>query len=405
MVYASMRRMTPFPLQGAAVAGLLAAALCGCAPRETTLERQDLFTLDIGRLEGEIDLYSELLQMQEQKSSIAMTDGLFYITNSVGQKITRYNSYGDLLFMIYNAETNPPLLDIPLIDDITPAVTHWAISFPLQNPGAIAIDSKKHIFVADRLASDRRRYDAKEQVLYDSLLLHFDANGKFIEYFGRQGKGGSPLPHIEQIAISANDDLAAVTKVGGDYVVYWFSADGALRHQLTFRNDDIPARENRENGFAVLDGVAVAPDERIIYLKADYYRETFDGTTGIRSGSTPDGCGLLAFSVDTNRYIDGVNIPFYEKTTVMNGRRTTEELFYTMLGVLKNKEVMFFFPVDTGYAVMSLKAGGAQNRKRGFITVNPEELEYSDFDLTPDGIICALLATEWEAKVVWWQTK
>jgi hypothetical protein len=393
--------------------------LSGCTARDSTLEREDLFTLDIGRLEGGIDLYSDLALREGQKSSIAMTDGLFYITNSTGRKITRYNSYGDLLFMIYNEETNPPLLDLQAIDGMTQAITRWAIAYPLQSPGAIAIDSQKNIFVADRLTSDRYRYDKETDILYDTLLLHFDANGQFVEYLGRQGKGGSPFPYIERIYLSQNDDIVVVSKTGSDYIVYWFSSNGILQHEMLFKNDDMPIPENGlsvpERGLSVpdkhekllvsLDGIAIAPDEKIIYVKTDYYREIFDETTGILSGSVPEGCSLWLFSVDGNGYIDEMNIPFYENSATINGRRGNETLFYTMLGVLENREAVFFFPAANGYSILSLNAGEpTRQRKRGFIDVSAEELEYSDFHLSSNGIISALLSTEWEARVVWWRT-
>jgi DNA-binding beta-propeller fold protein YncE len=399
--------------------GFLLLMLPGCTARDTTLKREDLFTLDIGRLEGEIDLYSDPALRQGQKSSIAMTDGLFYITNSAGRKITRYNSYGDLLFMIYNEETNPPLLDLQAIGGMTQAITRWAIAYPLQNPGAIAIDSRKNIFVADRLTSDRHRYDKETDILYDTLLLHFDANGQFVEYLGRQGKGGSPFPYIERIYLSQNDDIVVVSKTGSDYIVYWFSSNGILQHEILFNNNAVPFPEDglsgadkgvagtakREKLLVSLDGIAIAPDEKIIYVKANYYRELFDETTGILSGSVPDGCSLWFFSVDRNRYVDETKIPFYENSATINGRRGNETLFYTMLGALGNREVVFFFPATNGYSILSLKAGETtRQRKRGFIDVSVEELEYSDFNLSSNGIISALLSTEWEAKVVWWRT-
>jgi hypothetical protein len=391
--------------------GFLVLALSGCTARGRTLKREDLFTLDIGRLEGEIDLYSDLALRQGQKSSIVMTNGLFYLTNSAGQKITCYNSYGDLLFMIYNEETNPPLLDLQPIGGITEAITRWAIAYPLQNPGAIAIDSQKNIFVADRLTADRHRYDRETGILYDTLLLRFDANGQFVEYLGRQGKGGSPFPSIERICLSRDDDIAVVSKTGRDYIVYWFSSSGILRHEIVFKNDAAPIPENdlpvpgREKLLVSLDGIAIAPDERIIYIKTDYYRELFDETTGILSGSVPDGCSLWLFSVDRNGYIDETKIPFYENGATTDGQRGNELLFYTMLGALKNREVMFLFPAANGYSVLSLEAGKtARQRNHGFIDVSAEELEYSDFNLSSNGIISALLATEWEARVVWWRT-
>ena len=154
-----------------------------------------------------------------------------------------------------------------------------------------------------------------------------------------------------------------------------------------------------------LDGVTIAPDEKIVYVKADYYREMFDETTGLLSDSIPDSYSLWLFSVDRNRYVDEMKIPFYENSAALKGRYGNETLFYTMLGALKNREVVFSFPATNGYSVLSLKAGETdRQRKRGFIDVSIEELEYSDFNLSSNGIISALLSTEWEARVVWWRT-
>jgi hypothetical protein len=380
--------------------------ITGCGGGGDALLREDLFLLDIGRLEGEIDLYNDIRTRPAQKTSITMTDGLFYISNASGQKITRYNSYGDLLFMIYNDETNPPLLDIEVMTAPEgPQRTRWAVPYPLQSPGAIAIDRNKNLYVSDMLTPDQHRADAAGNMLYDSLLLQFDANGMFVNYIGRQGVGGAPFPHIEQIFISADDEVAVVSAAGGSRIVYWFSSKGELLREMTFTNDALPVPENREEALTLLDGISVAPDERIIYVKADYYREEFDETTQTRTGNVSDGCSLWAYSVEQNEYIGETVVPFYENVTVIQGRRRSEELFYSLLGVLAGREAVFSFPTPEGYAILLLKTDGSQSaRRRGFIKVGLEELEYSDFTVSANGIISALLSTEWEARVVWWRT-
>lgn len=45
-------------------------------------------------------------------TAIAMRDGFFYVSNGESQKILELNSYGDLLTLYHNPETNPaPLFD------------------------------------------------------------------------------------------------------------------------------------------------------------------------------------------------------------------------------------------------------------------------------------------------------
>ncbi|MCK7485527.1 MAG: hypothetical protein MZU97_08180 [Bacillus subtilis] len=47
--------------------------------------------------------------------------------------------------------------------------------------------------------------------------------------------------------------------------------------------------------------------------------------------------------------------------------------------------------------------GAAKALKRFSITIEPEELQYTTLFLSPDGILCALMGTRFEARVVWWR--
>jgi hypothetical protein len=74
-----------------------------------------------------------------------------------------------------------------------------------------------------------------------------------------------------------------------------------------------------------------------------------------------------------------------------------------MLGVIKDSRVFLYFPVDGGYSLLVLTAGSREQRL-GFIQVRNEELEYNTFNLSAEGILSGLLATEWDARLVWWRT-
>jgi hypothetical protein len=72
-----------------------------------------------------------------------------------------------------------------------------------------------------------------------------------------------------------------------------------------------------------------------------------------------------------------------------------------MLGLAQEGRVLLYFPVDTGYELLIMYPGGRQ--RRGFIKVDPDELRFNEFHLSPEGILCALLVDEWKAKLVWWR--
>jgi hypothetical protein len=378
----------------------------GCeSPRTPPVVREDLFVLDIGRLEDQIALYDLAGDRGTRRTDLAMRDGLFYISDGSGGKIIRYNSYGDLLFMIYNEGTNPPPLTLkPLEEDSV--VTRWAVPYPLMENGEIAVDSRKHIYVRDRLPDERHGFDSENKALLESIILHFDADGRFVEYLGQDGIGGTPFPRIEGIFSSQRDELAVVCRIPAGWNVYWYGADGTLLFLVQLRNDAIPVPRDRDLVIPSLDGIAAAPDGRKLFIKVDYYRDTFDESTATRTGNEPDSSMIWIMDVEKEFYEKTLEIPFFEYTYMEKNRRITTRMPYSMMGVVRSGRIFFYFPVENGYSllIMSPEPGSNNEQWRGFIQVDNTELQFNAFDLSSEGILSALLVDDWQVKVVWWRT-
>jgi hypothetical protein len=368
-----------------------------------SVAREDLFSLDIGRLEDQIDLYNLEGGRSNRKTSLAMRDGLFYISDGNGGKVVHYTSYGDLLFMIYNDETNPPPLTLRTEVETSGVVTRWAFSYPLREPGAITVDSRKHIYVEDRLSYERHSFDTENKTLQDSIVLHFDANGRFVEYLGQEGIGGSPFPRIERISASLQDEFAVVCRIPTGWNIYWFDEEGTLLYFIPLKNDQIPIPPDRLTVFPSIDSIAVSPDSRKAFIKVDYYRETFDESTKTKLGTEPDSSVIWIMDVEDGTYRGTIEVPFFEFTVTENNRRITERLLYSLLGVVKNDRVFLSIPVEGGYSIMILSTNPHEQR-RGIIRVEEEELQFNAFSVSAEGILSALLATDWQAKLVWWRT-
>jgi hypothetical protein len=368
-----------------------------------SVAREDLFTLDIGRLEDQVDLYNLEGGRSTRRTSIAMRDGLFYIADGNGGKVVHYTSYGDLLFMIYNDETNPPPLTLRTGGEAGGAGTRGAFSYPLREPGTIAVDARKHIYVEDRLPYERRSFNAENRIIEDSIVLHFAPNGRFVEYLGKEGIGGSPFPNIERISVSVQDEYAVVCRMPTGWTIYWYDAEGTLLYVLPLKNESIPIPPDRQPVFPSIDTIAVSPDSRKVFIKVDYYRETFDESTNTRLGAEPDSSVIWLMNVEDGSYASPIEVPFYEQQVTENTRRVTERLLYSLLGVVKNDRVFCIFPVEEGYSIMILSTDPHEQR-RGFIRVTNEELQYNAFALSAEGILSALLATDFQAKLVWWRT-
>jgi hypothetical protein len=406
--------------------GLLVMLNGACSRGEIdSIAREDLFALEIGRMEDQLALYSLEGDRGLSRVGLTMRDGLFYLSDGNGGKIVRYNSYGDLLFMIYNEETNPAPMSLRTNIGENATVTRWAFTYPLREPGRIVVDSRKHIYVEDRLPDDRHGYDAESKALLDSVILHFDQDGRFVEYLGQGGIGGGPFSRITGLYSSVRDELAVVCREPTGWTVHWYASNGDILSVLHLKNNAVPAPPDWPGTFVSVDSIMAAPDSRELYIKVDYYRDIFDDSTGTRTGTEPYGSLVWIMDIEEGVYTGVLEVPFLEQVLTVNGRRETTRMLYTMMGVIRGGRVFFSFPQDEGYSLLILRRGegnsagrgtGGQGagqtvipsasleQRHGLIRVDREELYLNNFDLSEDGILSALLVSDFEARLVWWRT-
>jgi hypothetical protein len=334
-----------------------------------------------------------------------MRDGLFYISDGNGQKIARYNSYGDLLFMIYNEETNPVPHSLKTNIEDSARVTRWAFSYPLNSPGKLVVDSRKHIYVEERLPEDRYGYDRENKALLDSIILHFDADGRFVEYLGQGGIGGSPFPRISGLYSSVEDELAVVCRLPAGWNIYRFDSSGSALSQVQLRNSAMPTPPDWPDLLSSVDAIMAAPDNRNLYIKVDYYLDTFDESTNTRTGNEPYG-SIIWIMNENGVYTGNAEVPLLEHSFDDNGRKVNVRMLYFMLGLIRRGRVFLSFPEEAGYSLVILNTDSAsgENRQHGTIRVNQDELQLNSFDLSPEGILSALLVSEYDVKLVWWRT-
>jgi hypothetical protein len=400
----------------------LLVTLGACSRGEIdSIAREDLFTLEIGRMEDQLALYSLEGDRGLSRVGLTMRDGLFYLADGNGGKIVRYNSYGDLLFMIYNEETNPAPLSLRTNIGENATVTRWAFTYPLREPGRIVVDSRKHIYVEDRLPDDRHGYDAENKALLDSIILHFDEAGRFVEYLGQGGIGGGPFSRITGLYSSVRDELAVVCRESAGWTVHWYASNGDILSVLNLKNNAVPAPPDWPETFVSVDSIMAAPDSRELYIKVDYYRDIFDDSTGIRTGTEPYGSLVWIMDIENGVYTGVLEVPFLEQSLTVNGRRETTRMLYTMMGVIRGGRVFFSFPQDEGYSLLILRRGDGNSagrgsagqtvisaasleQRHGLIRVDREELYLNNFNLSEDGILSALLVSDFEARLVWWRT-
>jgi hypothetical protein len=384
---------------------LLISALafaCACKNRSAgSVEREELFSLEIGPMEDQIALYKLEGNMGIRRTGFTMRDGLFYIADGNGGKIVRYNSYGDLLFMIYNEETNPAPITLKTNISGEEQTTRWAYTYPLDAPGWITVDSRRHIFVEDRFAAQTHRTDPETKAVLDGIILHFDQDGRFINYLGREGIGGSPFPRIVGLATSVRDELAVICRISDGWNVYWYNASGMLLYLVKIASDAIPVYPDWPQAITAVDHVSAAPDARKLFIKADYSRDTFDQLTNTRTGPEPVSSVIWILDVEDGSYSGSIEVPLFEFSE--NSRSAGIKVFYSMIGVMRGGKALLYFPVETGFSVLFVDSHSREQR-RGYLNFIIDELRYNDFYLSPEGILCAMFADNFNVKLLWWRT-
>jgi len=138
----------------------------------------------------------------------------------------------------------------------------------------------------------------------------------------------------------------------------------------------------------------------------DYYRNTFDESTNIRTGIEQDSSVIWIMNVEDGLWEKYVDVPFFEYQFTEQNRKTTLRMLYSMLGVARNGKIFLSFPVEGGYSILAMSSeyGAAGEQRQGFIKVSDEELQFNAFDLSADGILSGLLVDKWQVKLVWWRT-
>jgi hypothetical protein len=352
-------------------------------------------------MEDQIALYNLDGTRGIRRTGFTMRDGLFYISDGNGGKISRFNSYGDLLFMIYNEGTNPSPVSLKTIISDEEHATRWAYSYPLEQPGWIAVDSRRHIFAEDRLPPQAHRHDQESNSLLDGIILHFDQNGRFVNYLGCEGIGGSPFPRIAALTATVNDELAVICRLQGGWNIYWFNSSGMLLYLIKISSSAIPALPDWPQAFSVVDSVMASPDSRRLFMKADYSRDTFDESTNTRTGSEPVASAIWTLNVEDGSYSGMTEIPLFEISQNSNDSKT--RVFYIMLGVSRNGKTLLYFPADTGYSLLYVDTHSNEQQRRN-INFSNDEIRYNDFFLSAEGILSAMLADSYNIKLVWWRT-
>ena len=388
-------------------AGLLLSGIIfiSCLGNETiqSISETELFSLPYGNFEEQLSV-SDINEVGNVRFGIAMQDGFFYIVNGESKKILELNSYGDLLTLFYNEDSQTARL---LENSNRPDKSiHHEISYPFDYPGMMAVDSNKNVYTVCSIPWDRQEKSDDGTMLYSHTVLRFARDGSSVDYIGQQGPGGTPFPFIKNIYTTSKDELVVVASSSDGALVYWFASDGFLKYMLPVTVKDAPAitkKDESVDSFLTIQNVVPDPLTYKLYVQIDYYSTYIDEESKVQSGINYIQTLLYPLNIESGSYEEPVSVPPYEESVVSDYSRLTYRIPYDFLGVTKNGWKFFIVKTEDGFNIEMIQSESQRILRRHF-KANHSNIVYDTMCLSQDGILTALYLEKEKARVVWYRT-
>ena len=399
---ARMKKRTALPVLLYSILIILA----GCQKGDLdTLQREVLFSLSYGKSEDELTFFHES-GMKLPEARVAMSGGIVYVGTKQGRKVMKFNSYGDLIGLFYNDETNPEpvLLSSGLPEEYVS--TRQAFPYPLSNIGDISVTREHRILVQDEINEQRQEFDPELDAMLDQIVLRFSREGTLVDFLGQEGSGGTPFPYIERISTTVNGETVVMCRTQVKWIIYWFTREGFLKYKVDFDLKSLPVPEDYQNSIPSMGTIFSDLEQDRLYVKIDYYQDRPDELAENRSGIQFVTSFIHIFDISLEQYITQLEIPEHfrsqDSADLLSFDRV--RMIYRFLGVSRGGHLFLLAPSENNeYELMIFTADG-KVIKRVVVTLNDMENIHRDFYITPEGIVCALICEEEGADVLWWRT-
>lgn len=354
------------------------------------LERETLFSLEIGRLEDQMDLVAKDGVVIRGTNRLVMRDGIFYISNEAAAKVMVFNSYGDLIGSFYHPEENPTPVTLRQRNDTEELTTKFAVPYKFNTVGEIAVDSRQRISVVDMLPAERTVFDSDIGVNLDWTILRFSDEGEFLDYLGQEGVGGTPFPEVDVLRINVRDELMVICGTTHSKMIFLYNDGGELIYRSEISFDRLPIPDLDHDYVAVLDGVTSGYENRRVYLKVSYYSASVDEQTGKEFGIQFEESRIYWLDLDSGYYESSVDVP--------------DDGQYELIGVSRGEHIFLVSRRDDESTELVIMNVDGRVVRRRVLDIAEYDLYERYFYLDPSGILSAFLAYPNRIDVGWWRT-
>lgn len=379
---------------------LLVLTVTGCGRRTVpVLDREELFSLEYGKMEDQVELFLDGNAVT-RKTRLSMRGGLFFVASGYGNRIMEFTSYGDLLSLYYNPSENPRPVMLQRGPEGERTTNRRAYEYPFNVVGEIAVASDNTILVEDQVPDRVAVFDEELGVRLNRVVLRLDRRGNQIDYLGQEGIGGSFFPYIQEIEVTANDEIVVITTAPPRSIVFWFSADGTLLRRIEITPDTLPVPAEVAAS-PLLESLRADLELRRLYAKVNFYVGN-DGA--VAGGAAVDRLmsRIYWIDIDDGSYDGFVDVPRnVRRDSVFGGE---EEFHYELVGAAAGEHLFLLSQESRDQSQLLILHTSGKVVRRRTLDLDYDEIVIRDLNLSNTGVLSAMLATREDVDIVWWRT-
>jgi hypothetical protein len=333
-----------------------------------------------------------------------MHNGIFYIGNGSSNKVMKFTSYGDILASYYNPEQNPDPFLLGSEREEGTVSNRNAYAYRFNKLGELAVTSGGELLVEDKVSSAQEEWSEEYNAMQNRVVLRFDKEGNYVNYIGQEGIGGTPFTFIKHIQVTTRDEIVVISRAMRHWFVFWYAPSGALMYRMVISVENLPVPEGTELTPS-LSAVSADVDERLVYLKIDYYGR---GEKGKETTGSVDyqRSVMWWFDLEKEQFTGNVDIPIRYEDRRLSEFEEKERIkrIYEYLGNTRGNVFCFLTPYgDDRFELLLLQRDGSVMARRD-LEITEEGVHYRDFFLTPKGVLTALVAHDYTVDIVWWRS-
>jgi hypothetical protein len=352
------------------------------------LDHEHLFSLEYGKMEDQVELFLDGSAVT-RKTRLAMRGGLFFVASGYGNRIMEFTSFGDLLTLYYNPSQNPRPVMLQPGSGEARQTNRRAYEYEFNEDQ-----------VPDRVAV----FDEELGVRLNRVVVRLDRSGNQIDYLGQGGIGGDFFPYIQEIDVTAHDEIVVIAAAPPRSIVYWFAADGTLMRRIEITPDTLPVPVEIDAS-PVLESIYADADLPRLYLKVNYYVTDSLGANAVGAGVDRLMSRIYWMDIDDGSYGGFVDVPRnVKRDSVLGAFGEEEEFFYEFVGTASGEHLFLLSQESREQSQLLILHTSGKVVRRRTLDIDYNEIVIRDLHLSNDGILSALMATRGDVDIVWWRS-